>query len=258
MPSRFNELMRSLSLEVPRNYLAIDLEATGFAADYDVPIDIGHVLVRDGVVVHRGSVLLNWVEHPAVDLFWLKNQLARVDQGMRQKQNVPFAYSIERLRAEGKSPEHVLRFYYKLLRANRQAAGVIVGHNILRFDARMLANTMQEFVGLSCDFGGSEIFDTGAFVKAFRRGVAAWDGETLRKFSTRALNQGGATKWSLQECFDAHELATRFDFSSVAWHTAGFDAYVTHLIFEDLVSGIFDDQHIPRNRPGISRGHRDS
>ena len=46
----------------PSTYMCVDTEFTGFDADKDIIVDMGHVIVEDGRIVDERSVLIDWTK----------------------------------------------------------------------------------------------------------------------------------------------------------------------------------------------------
>lgn len=220
---------------LPDSYLVFDIETTGLKRDWALPVDIGHTIVRDRCVVHRGNFLLNWVDYPGVDRGWLEEQLVRVTAAMRE-QGKSYHYSIERLAAEGRDPYEVLTFYYQLFEKNRRTGASFVGHNAWFFDSVLFTNVVAETCDLVWEFKPNEIFDTGAIAKAILGDLPPYpDEKTLKQYFLRVKHaHRKGIKWSIEHCIEQFDLLNRFNLNPADLHGAGPDSYVAHLLFEEF------------------------
>lgn len=226
--------LRWLGRPLPENYLVFDTETTGFKAGYDLPIDIGHVIVRDRQVVQRGNFLLNWADYPGIEPAWLEDRFDRIQQQMAPKGQT-FHYSVERLRREGKDPAKVLSFYRTLLQRNREADASIVGHNAWSFDVGILQHAARETLDQDVPFEDAELYDTGCLFKASQLNLLPATGETLRAFFQRVQHVSAkGVYWNLAHCIQHFGLDASYRLDPGEAHQAGYDAYCSHLVFENL------------------------
>ena len=134
--------------------------------------------------------------------------------------------TVETLRKDGTTPEASLT---RLLAAMREAPACM-GHNIHLFDLRFLRAECRRIGVREPD--SSAFIDTAALFKGRRSGAPYDDRhESMRDYATRVLStRVKGLKYSVKACLDA--LAIEADKSGM--HDASEDAYLTHLIFEEL------------------------
>lgn len=219
----------------PDSYLSWDMETSGLKLDYDLPVDIGHTLVRDGQVVHRGGFLLNWVNYPGIDSYWLEERLSNVAYHMEQ-QGKTYHYSVARMAEEGKDPYQVLKFYCDLFQKNRNVGGAFLGHGVWHFDSRMFANILYEVCGFKWEFDENELWDSGAIEKAVVGNIEPFpDEKTLKDYFLRVhYSRRPGLKWNIETCIERHNLAERFDLDLDELHGAEADSFVSHLLYQEL------------------------
>jgi DNA polymerase III alpha subunit (gram-positive type) len=226
-------------ISLPVDYLVFDLETTGFAKNFDLPIAIGFGIVRDQQLVHHGELILNWCQFPdLVCPVWLAEQLENIRASLQEK-NENWIYTPEFLRQEGRNPLWCLQRMQQLMEINREAGAAFVGHNACNFDMPLLENVFEEYLGHKgphfC-FDDNEVFDTGCIVKAAIAHIYPDEGDVnLRQFFRRVFyHRCPGVKWNLNSCVQRYGLLMESDIDSSQLHRAGVDAVVTHRLFEEL------------------------
>lgn len=213
----------------PRNFLVLDLETSGFSPDKDVIVDYGWAVVRDNVVVHRGSALVNW--SIAAEADQIRNKLA-YQAAEYAKKGLPHYYPWERLCDEGGHPEEIIYRYTKLIYDHLQAGGVIVGHGF-HFDQRFInAHTDWLLQGYQLSWGDNAIWDTGLIEKAAQMNRPPFTNEPLSEWLLRVRNAWAKVKYSLSgHCIPKYNLADKCQLDMTKAHTAEADCLATfHLI----------------------------
>ena len=175
----------------PTTYCCFDLETTGFDRKTDVIIEIGHVLVEDGVVTDELSLLLDWTKHTVVPRHWLEERIAGLRRSLSEKgiaHHLPF----DRLCREGIDPIKALEFYRDFFTKLKENGTPVVGHNVYRFDEPFLESNLVGFqVADEFDFGDWLMWDTLALEAATQVGpehpkAIPQPGQTLRDWMTKA------------------------------------------------------------------------
>ncbi len=98
----------------------------------------------------------------------------------------------------------------------------------------MFRDQLWEFTGLEWEFTGDEAFDVGALEKARQCDLPPFDDENLKKYFGRvnAVPKLGA-RWNIEHCIATYHLLDKYQIDTSQCHGADYDAYVTHLIFEE-------------------------
>lgn len=148
----------------PDRYVCIDCEYTGPHATFDYVLEIGHVLVENRRVVDAGSYVLNWDRRPAVRRH-VQEKVEYLSPKMGENGS-PWSLNWELLRTQGLPPEQVAEFYCKLLTTWTASGGVVVGHNVLDADYRVLRTLFHNELAIDFRLPGSKLWDTGAIAKA--------------------------------------------------------------------------------------------
>ena len=108
-----------------------------------------------------------------------------------------------------------------------------VGHNIVGFDREFINMDIAQN-GFHFEIEPHEIIDTGLIYKAGRMCVEPRTDELLSHFFKRIAATRSNIKWNLALAMQELHLDTRFSLNLDDAHDAGFDCYMTHLLFEEL------------------------
>jgi hypothetical protein len=226
----------------PETYLCVDCEYTGGNAEQDLIVEIGHCIVRRRKIVDRLSVVLDWRNHDVVPNAWLYDKLERCKARMPKL----WRWSPEVMEAEGLPANEVLKFYWKLLLSWKKQGLPFVAHNGYAADERMLRGCILGFLNKKFSFGENGLIDTGAVCKA----TLALDSEdpkiaqrpdiwfpnaadTLRSYFRRVVYaHAKGVHWRLWNCIQYYGLDEEYQLTEEDCHTAGYDAYLTHLLME--------------------------
>jgi DNA polymerase III epsilon subunit-like protein len=239
---RLFALMEGRFRNFPNDYLVLDTETTGVVFGDDLIWQIGHCFVRNSLPVDRGNVLLDWTRHPRVQQNWLRQRIEATRRHVEyDKDGRPtgkkFHITYERMRDEGVSPEPILQEYLAWFEELHEDQVFFVAHNGYHFDAEMLTSHFWRFLGKRWGFDDGELMDTGMVLKAAQSSLVPWTGETLQDFSRRAYSQRlRGVRWALdQYAVPKFGLDKKYGLDMSQAHDAGFDAYVTHLLFQEFV-----------------------
>ena len=155
------------SPSLPTTYLVIDTETTGLDPKTDVVLQVGYMFIKDGEEAARGSMVLNWVDDPRVDLKRLLGRLETVRRNMTEdiygdSNETNFNFDVERLRG-GMPPNKVFRWVRDYVFSGDL---LIVGH-FLEFDERMLSKMLDKFLFIrDSKIPPNRYFDTHGFTQA--------------------------------------------------------------------------------------------
>lgn len=225
----------------PTDYCAFDLETSGFNRGADRIVEWGHCIVRDGEVVDRNNVVLNWFdpsvhwevsEHVRSKLLHVARQMDLNDRPWRIDEYV--------LRNEGIPPAEALSLIWDFLETVREQGLMIVAHNGWNFDVEMLRAAFSRDLVKPFDVPENGLLDTGALVKATQIpgnvNVYPRHGDTLRSYCRRAMYaHGPGVKWNLDtHCMKKYGLAGKYPIKEDYLHTAGEDAYILTFLMAEF------------------------
>jgi DNA polymerase III epsilon subunit-like protein len=202
-------------MERVRDYAVIDLETTGFNPRSDRIIEIGILIVRDGVAQRADSVLVCSVDK-------LPEKIVQIT-----------SITDEMLKG-GISINRALTWLVQT------TWGLpIVGHNILKFDLPFLR---EESARARIDLGpmakpSALVYDTAGLYLGQKLGATQQKGESALRFAQRVLaHPQRGVRYNLTEACESFGIAIDRD----AMHRAATDVTATHLLFEALQSSSID------------------
>lgn len=222
-----------------RNYTSLDCETTGFNLHEDLILELGLVVVRDGKVLQRKHIVLDWTKQPEVQLSWLSHRLARVKHHFEKTPGKIWRIDLAYVK-RGVPPAEGLTELAQTLRQQREVGGYFVGHGLLRFDGFRVQKTLEEWLGWRWRFGKRELVDTLAFARADLCPVPKRAGETLFDYSQRVLNVATHVKASLDKvCLPRYRLDTTGELAG-STHTSITDAELSRRLLVRLVPSTGD------------------
>lgn len=220
--------------QMPRTYLVLDTETSGFSFDRDVIVDVGWVIVEHGVLKCQQNRLLDWSRMPGANCDYIRSQLDK--QAVQYAQiGRPHYYSWDRLCTEGEDPRAVLYDYANLIYAAIEQRVALVGHGLWWFDRKMIDSHTFEYLQsyyLPWQYGA--VIDTGLIEKAIQLGVSPEPAEPLADWLRRVDNcYAKGVKWSMEShCVEKYQLYAASGMSPHLLHTAGFDCLLIHTLFQ--------------------------
>lgn len=224
----------------PESYCAIDCETSGFDTNRDVVIEFGHCLVRDCKPVNTLNLVIDWTDHDVIPDDWLRERLARVERDMRLSGR-PWRVTYDVMKKEGVKPAKALRFIFDFLATVRSNGVIFASHNGYSFDERMLRASFDGFLDENwAGFGENTMIDTGAIEKASQAppgtDVLPRESDTLEAYFRRIVNvRLRGVKWNLDtHCWNKYQLGKKPGLPAGECHTAGFDAFLVHLMMEEI------------------------
>ncbi len=220
---------------MPRDYMVIDIETSGPSIQTDLILELGHVIVEDGVPVERMSFMLNWADDALVDVGALRARMEWTRSNMANRGRV-YQMHFDQMVQTGAAPVSALEDYLALILDVRKAGYKFVMHNGYGFDVPRLCEHFRRWVGAEFDFGPNEVWDTGMIEKSLASGQMAQVGDTIKSWSRRVSGSRKAgVNWSLAEhCVPKYGLAQKAGVDMSESHGAGHDTFVTHLLFEEF------------------------
>lgn len=220
-------LMQDIAVRCPANrlpddYLVIDIETNGF--HWNPPLgEKPNVVVQVGYAVVRGRRLIansaHYIKRPPGTMVGEAKEVTGITD--------------EILMSKGEDPQNFYSRFLTLLELFRNNHLMIVGHNIMRFDAPFLEADLRR-QGLEFSFTPNELIDTGCTFKAVNVGVSIGPAETLHSFFNRIYSLRSHIKWRLEYAVAHLGIDKQYDLDLEKAHDAAFDCYLTHLLFEQL------------------------
>lgn len=242
-----SEFRRLYGADFPVTYCCVDTETSGFDVGCDLILEFGHCLVRDRKVVDRLSLVVDWSGHDVVPDRWVRERLA----GLARKMSLdgrPWRLTYDFMKANGVKPDKALRFVKDFLAQLEGSGTLLVSHNGYSFDEKMIRANIEGFLGEEWPgFGADSMFDTGALVKASQcpdhPAVIPRRGDTLESYFRRVVDtRMPGVKWSLDRyCVGAFDLVKKYGVDPSACHSADYDAYLVHLLMEEIRAAFEDD-----------------
>lgn len=221
----------------PTDYVSIDIESTGLDSVGDLIIQVGHCCVVGGKTItdkQYFDIVLDWTRSGFIDQKLLKERLAYLSRHMAASDK-RMHLTYDNLKY-GSDPVMVLRNYYNFLLKTQKDGIPIVAHNGLKFDVPVLSRNFIRFLPPEYNFSflDAKIYDTGIIEKAYQNGLLPYVREPMVEFYRRVYDKfNNGKKWSLTNyCVGHYNLDKEFNLDMTKAHTAGFDAYITHLLFE--------------------------
>lgn len=220
--------------DLPGDYLVFDIETSGGSAEEDVVTQVGYVVVQGGHAVDSFEFVLGWPGSGLVDELQLRRRLE--DTLWRSQQHgrvLPMSW--ERMQLEGVPPLDGLNDLFSLLESCQKSLVPLVAHGGYRFDCRMLLGADQRFARRGFQFSDNELYDTGSIERGSQTMAPLRPGETLAACCRRLLGGKQKAYWNLHEhCASKYDLTARLPAPAAQSHNAGYDALLTHFLFEQF------------------------
>lgn len=233
---QFFERMLTQFGNTPDDYVVFDAETTGPIVGTDLITQAGLCIVKNRQCVHRDVRVLNWADSDLINRDWLAERMAKTKEIMESKGKT-YHTTFDLLRT-GDDPRTVLRDYAEIFEDAREKGFYFVGHNVWNFDRKIFCHHWSRFTpeDPQFDWGENELFDTGMVAKAIQIGSYPWSNDTIKSWAARvgAVRAKGVF-WALDNyCVPTYKLAEKHNLDMASAHDAGFDCYVTHLLFEEF------------------------
>lgn len=207
---------------LPRDYLVIDLETSGLnwnpsgGARPDVIVQVGYAAVKDGKLISNNA---HYLRRPAGTMKPEAERVTRITDGMLQQMGEP--------------PREFYDRFLRLLKLYTKNRCMLVGHNAISFDMPFLTAELGRS-GISFEYPVNGVVDTGCLFKAVQLGSMPGSTETLEMFLGRVRNTRSRVKWRLDYAISVLDLDREYGLDLEAAHDAGYDCYMTHILFEKL------------------------
>ncbi len=217
-------------MQLPNDYLVLDIETDGFSPTQNSILQIGYALVLKGLVKNQGGV---YIETPEADLqayengFYVRKQKAAGNDGYIKAADV---------RQHGQPRDQVFALLRRLIEdvMKNFPGSFVVGHNLVGFDQPFI-----EYFSAKCGqpiaFDKTRLFDTGVMFKANKLGMLPRDGDSLYEFlcHVRDIRAKGVL-WSLSTACKELDLEKKHGLDLSQAHDAAADTLFTHYVYQAL------------------------
>lgn len=227
----------------PDDYLVFDTETTGVDPVLDLIVEYGWHITRGRKSRDNDSVLINWVGHYGITYEWLKARMDAVRAKMAER-GLNYRFTPEMLMEHGvPAPEAVENIYQFFMEALDRGE-LLVGHNIISYDRKMLDAMFSRFrSGSYIQWPDNCMMDTGLIEKASRTNRIPWLNDTIYEWARRVAAPPFNVRWSLDGvCIPKYKLDSRYSLQPGLNHTAAFDCLATHCLFDtyrDIGEGVY-------------------
>lgn len=206
---------------LPDTYLVVDVETSGFQGSIN-PNSRPACVVQFGVAAVRGRQVTRR------DAYFIQRSPGTMQPGATKANRIT-----DDMLVNGTPPEIFYPRLINLLETFRGDRCPFVGHNVVGFDRKFINMDIAQH-GFDFEIKPHEVVDTGLIYKASRMGVEPRADELLSRFFERIAATRSSIKWNLVLTMQELHLDTKFELDLDEAHDAGFDCYMTHLLFEEL------------------------
>ncbi len=221
----------------PNTYVVFDLETTGNNLKSDLILQLGYLVVVDGVPREKAVAhLLDWTANEKVDQNYLRQRIVDTGEHMRRRGS-DYNFTYEAL-SDGVDPISVLRGCLDESKKWQTSGLPVVVHNGYQFDLRMLEIHFGYFLDDPFKFDDNLVIDTGLVEKAIqaqpKKLLMPKSGNALKDFYDQTAATFLKAPWSLtRHCVPKYRLDTKYDIDVRNAHTADFDCTLTHLLYQE-------------------------
>lgn len=232
--------LRSPVCKVPENYLVFDLETTGLEFRDGVIWQIGmHPVMGGKPLAEKGmSIFLDTPESTLrANTFEIKRRARAINE-----EYSPGEYAaaesgyIDEVRSQGVSRAEGFAAAIDMLSSYVSAGWPIVGQNLVHFDVPFFENdSLRHGTGFRFPYEG--VIDVGVLIKSAKLQMRSIARENLREFTNRVSSiRAKGVYYAIERfCVPYWQLDTRFGVDLHKAHNAGYDCWITDLIFREMV-----------------------
>ena len=211
----------------PERYMVIDLETTGLDSGKDHILQLGLCIVNQNRI--RTFVGSDGRRRPFL------SQYFRVSPSAITLESIAVnGITNDIVQRYGVEPRAALEKFQSLLQTARRNNWALVGHNLVRFDLPFLL-VEAESLGVQLNLAEMPVVDTGMIVKACQLSDHPPSAPIGRYFREIADLPRPGVLYSLDRvCVAEFDLDTK-GVDPRHMHDAGYDCWVTHLLFQELI-----------------------
>lgn len=225
---------KNYGFNFPNTYIVFDLETSGLIRTQDLAIQIGYLVVEDGVIVNRAySHNLDWTVCDKVDQAWLRRQLLDTATRMHEKGS-SYRFTYDGLKA-GIDPVPFLETCHTWFDKWQNEGNHFLTHNGFSLDCPMMEAHFERFCNKPFKFNTAQCIDTGLIEKSAQQPYTNIPtAASLNTLYTDIANTRSRVKWSLtKHCAQKYDLVNKHNLDLTKAHSADFDCYVTHLLYQE-------------------------
>lgn len=207
-------------VQYPKDYIVWDLETTGLDSTFCDILEIGVIVVKDGVNVEEKSWLLN-----------SGKEVPELIVGIT-------GITTELIQREGNNPAEVYREALNVLKFTDPNCPNLT-HNGVKFDipffaeciTRELGYTTSQYEELKRNMFGSSI-DSAVMMKAKKLGMHRMWNESFHQYAERVMRViAKGVKYNVGICCDELEISR----TGITQHRALADCFLTNEIYKKLI-----------------------
>ena len=248
-------VLGSSDLQLPANYLVLDLETTGLEAGSSYIWNIGLFSVLDGKPQHASNCGENLYlayapEIIATAIFEINRRRANIlgisEANVDLETRVCDAayYKVEQqfvneVTAKGKDPKQILQYVFDVIELYTGNGWPLVGQNFTSFDLQHLAYTAARH-GLKFNVPYERLIDTGLLIKSAFLGRNFACNENCQEFYTRIKEERAkGVFYGLEKfCIPHWRLDQKYFVDVNQIHGAGMDTWITSLVLKELINDV--------------------
>jgi DNA polymerase III alpha subunit (gram-positive type) len=135
----------------------------------------------------------------------------------------------------GIEPAEAYAMLHFMVTDARSKGMLVCGHNLYSFDIPFFQEELAR-LGITFRFAENEVIDTAMLVKAMQIGILPGEEETAYAYWSRVRDfRARGIYFSLdRHCIGRFELDKKYSVSKALAHDAGYDAWMSHLVVEEL------------------------
>jgi len=229
-------------LEVPANYMVLDIETTGFSPVKDDIWQFGAFTSMDGSCKHAQGVAFHIalpddrLRRATFEIGLRADRLVKTGMSQEEAHEKGFEDFKKELAEKGKDAKTQIGIVVEGVKKCVTNGWPLVGHNCINFDLPFVVETCKRF-GIEFSTPTRCVVDTGTMIKAAKLKITIGDGEDLISFYRRVNNvRAKGCYYNLGEfCVQAFQLTQKYGVDVGKAHDAGYDCYLTSLVLRELV-----------------------
>ena len=246
-------------MKLPSNYLVVDIETSALQPNDGFIWNIGMRATLDRAPQSEKGEDFYLLQPPAM----LKTATFEINRRKANAQSIPLDKSsshipvrddqyykaeqsfVDEVTSKGKDPKVVLQHVADTINMFVDNKWYLAGQNICKFDLFWLDYHFK-YYGIKCDLPVDRIIDVGVLIKAaqLRRSQAV--NESCKAFYHRVASERAKGVFFALErfCVPYFGMIEKYGLDMSQAHGAGFDCYLTDLVFKELVNEVLASEGV--------------